>query len=212
MFVNQASQAEDSALGYGVGRSFADLPAGFFVETALVASSAAASFTSPRATAPERASIVAGGANAALAEYGDFVLARHGKSRPRGNHTAETTFLGYSTTGFYFYNLCDCTDPLPSPHKRTTCSAAGSALPGCSSYQDTLEAVHDALMSQRVPCMLERSEPLCGSGPLCVVQARIPIVGGGVGIPNTSQRPPSHPPAIAFAPGQHGLRNPTWTP
>eukprot|EP00936_MAST-01D_sp_MAST-1D-sp1_P001500 g1500.t1 len=151
MFVNQASQAEDNAIGYGVGSSFAELPQQFTVETLLVASSSAATFSSPRATAPERASIPAGGANGALAEYGDFVLARHSKARPLGNHTQEASHLGYSTTGYYFYNLCDCSDEMENTHKRTTCSAQGSAIPGCSSYQDTLEAVHDALVAQRVP-------------------------------------------------------------
>ena len=150
VFVNQASADQaDGSLSYGAARTFTDLPAGYALETVLVASSRA--HASPRGAAPERASIVPGGANAALAEYGDFVLARHGKARPAGNHTNEAATLGYSTTGYYFYNLCDCTDVMESPHKRTTCSAAGSAIPGCSSYQDTLEAVHDALVAQGVP-------------------------------------------------------------
>jgi len=151
MFVNQASQARDGALGYGVGASFAELPPGFAIETALVASSGAPGFASPRTDAPERASIVPGGANGALAEYGDFVLGRHRKARALGNHTREASHLGYSTTGYYFYNLCDCRDVMDNTHKRTNCSAAGSAIPNCSSYQDTLEAVHDALVAQRVP-------------------------------------------------------------
>ena len=48
-----------------------------------------------------------------------------------GSYNTETTYLGYSTTAFYFYNLCDCTDvPAPSAksagkpdsHNRQTCS------------------------------------------------------------------------------------------
>ena len=151
MFVNQASQAHDAALGYGIADSFVDISAGFAVETALVATSISASFSSPRAHAPERASIISGGANAALAEYGDFILSRHKKQRPLGNHTIESAYLGYSTTGYYFYNLCDCSDPIDNPHQRTNCTAAGSAIRNCSSYQDTLEAVHDALEAAGIP-------------------------------------------------------------
>ena len=40
--------------------------------------------------------------------FGDFLLARHNKTRARGNHKQETEYIGYSTTAFYFYNLCDC--------------------------------------------------------------------------------------------------------
>ena len=71
-----------------------------------------------------------------LVQYGDFVLRRHNKTRALGNHKPETEYLGYSTTAFYFYNLCDCTDPPainqktghPDAHNRQTCSKGGSAI------------------------------------------------------------------------------------
>jgi hypothetical protein len=61
-------------------------------------------------SAPERVSVPSGGVNAALFEYGDYVLSRHSKKRALGSHKTETEYLGYSTTAFYFYNLCDCLD------------------------------------------------------------------------------------------------------
>merc|ERR1711969_283112 len=53
-------------------------------------------------SADSQASVPAGGVNAALFEYGDFLLSRHGKQRALGNHKTETEYLGYSTTAFYF--------------------------------------------------------------------------------------------------------------
>eukprot|EP00658_Telonema_sp_P-2_P083811 TRINITY_DN9171_c0_g1_i1.p1 TRINITY_DN9171_c0_g1~~TRINITY_DN9171_c0_g1_i1.p1 ORF type:complete len:350 (-),score=65.30 TRINITY_DN9171_c0_g1_i1:47-1096(-) len=127
-FVNQARNSEGS-LCYGVASSFEAVPVAFSVETVLVAG-----MSSSR---PERVSVPSGGVNAALFEYGDFQLALHGKERARGNHTRETAYLGYSTTAFYFYNLCDCLDPAPldpatgkpNAHSRWNCSLKGSSIP-----------------------------------------------------------------------------------
>ena len=83
----------------------------------------------------------------------------------------EYRYIGYSTTSFYFYNLCDCLDkPAPStrskppgqpdPHNRQTCTNSpipstylvDAAKPGvCSSYADTLIAVNAALTEQGIP-------------------------------------------------------------
>ena len=69
---------------------------------------------------------------------------------------------------FYFYNLCDCTDPAPkingkpNPHMRRNCTARGSPIPSqyldrsvvpgtCQSYEDTLLAVDAALKAQNIP-------------------------------------------------------------
>lgn len=81
-FVNQGRNGGDS-LCYGVHNSFTFVPAGFAVETSLVAAR-----SSPR---PERASVPSGGVNAALFEYGDFQLSRYNKQRAQGNHNRETT-------------------------------------------------------------------------------------------------------------------------
>jgi hypothetical protein len=78
--------------------------------------------------------------------------------------------LGYSTTAFYFYNLCDCLEKpasnaktnFPDPHNRQTCSAGQSPIPSkylqkaatpgvCASYADTLIAVNAALEEQGIP-------------------------------------------------------------
>ena len=127
-FANQATNAQDS-LNYGMAHSFTYVPAGYTTEAVLVASVAADKTAAPGAAKPERASVPAGGVNAALFEYGDFVLSRHGKSRALGNHTTEAEFLGYSGTSYYFYNLCDCLDdPRPSC-KGPPCKKAG-AQPG----------------------------------------------------------------------------------
>ena len=172
-FANQATNAQDS-LNYGMAGSFTSVPAGYTMETVLVAS-VAADQPAPDGAKPERASVPAGGVNAALFEYGDFVLSRHSKSRAQGDHTTETEFLGYSGTSYYFYNLCDCLDdPRPScqgppceragaqpgTELRRSCSTspipsrflADAATPGvCASYSDTLIAVNAALKEQQIP-------------------------------------------------------------
>lgn len=148
-FANQASGDSD-AISYGVASSFEFIPKDYVIETVLVLSSSAKNFVSPGMNSPERASIPSGGVNAGLAEYGDFVLSRHGKSRAIGNHTTETTYLGYSTTGFYFYNLCDCQDPMKEDtHRRTHCT--DSPITGCHTYEDTLIAVDSSLKRRGIP-------------------------------------------------------------
>ena len=93
-FVNTAYSG---GVSYGVAPTFTSIPYGFVVETALVAAIA-----SNASTDGIRASIPGGGTNAALAAYGDFVLARHGKTRAAGDINNITKYLGYSTTGSAF--------------------------------------------------------------------------------------------------------------
>ena len=64
-FANQASNGGHS-LDYGLAASFTAVPAGFTIETALTVSSAVA--PSAAAASPVRASVPAGGVNAALFE------------------------------------------------------------------------------------------------------------------------------------------------
>ena len=93
------------------------------------------------------------------------------KTRAHGAIKRETEYIGYSTTAFYFYNLCDCLDRpvptplskgLPDPHNRKTCDrspipaehlrAPGITVPGkCGSYGDTLIAANAALEAQGIP-------------------------------------------------------------
>ena len=120
---------DESALCYGLGHSFEGIPAGYTLETVLVVSDA-----SPK---PERVSVPAGGVNSALFAYGDFVLDRHSKQRAKGNHNVETTYVGYSTTAFYFYNLCDCAGPVGQPvHNRERCHSIGGKSPIPAQYLD----------------------------------------------------------------------------
>jgi hypothetical protein len=170
-FANQARNEENS-LVYGIGPTFESVPEGYELETVLVASTLdeKEDGRSPGDPAdPARASIASGGVNGALMTFGDFLLARHNKTRARGDHNQETAFLGYSTTGFYFYNLCDCLDEprptavsggKPDPHNRQTCSSSpiparflkDAATPGrCASYADTLIAANAALQEQGIP-------------------------------------------------------------
>jgi hypothetical protein len=95
------------------------------------------------------------------------VLARHSKTRAVGDHNLETQYLGYSTTAFYFYNLCDCANPKAAAadtHNRFKCASAGGSSPipsqylqrssvagTCDSYGDTLLAVDAALTEQNIP-------------------------------------------------------------
>jgi hypothetical protein len=179
-FADQARNEENS-LVYGMAPTFESVPAGYEIETVLVASvrSNGKSHKSRKSkldareskaaqAQPERASIASGGVNAALMEFGDFLLARHNKTRTRGDHKPETAYIGYSTTGYYFYNLCDCLDkPVPTavsggkpdPRNRQTCVNSPiparflqeAATPGvCTSYADTLIAVNAALKEQGI--------------------------------------------------------------
>lgn len=93
-------------LGYGMKESFTFAPAGYTLETVLVATSQA--HPSKGDSQPERVSMPAGGPNAALAEYGDYVLTRHNKTRAGPNHTNEVAHIGYSTTGGFAVSLSSC--------------------------------------------------------------------------------------------------------
>ena len=149
-FVNQARNGGNS-LAYGLGEGFEAVPAGYTIETVLTVSeaSAAGSATSQ----PERVSVPTNGVNSALLSFGDFVLSRHGKQRARGDHNVETTYLGYSTTAFYFYNLCDCQGPPNYPvdpktgaftgvHNRERCDSVGGKSPIPAECKDRTPA-HD---------------------------------------------------------------------
>ena len=94
-FSNQARNS-NASLVYGLAPTFAFVPAGYELETVLVASAAnpqkAAAASAP--ADPARASIPSGGVNAALMEFGDFLLKRHGKTRAAGDIRPETTYIG----------------------------------------------------------------------------------------------------------------------
>ena len=99
-FANQARN-QNGSLAYGLAPTFETVPAGYELETVLVASSAAEQ-TREEPHAGARASIPSGGVNGALMEFGDFLLDRHNKTRAQGDHKPETQYIGYSTTAYYF--------------------------------------------------------------------------------------------------------------
>ena len=93
-FANQARNSENSLI-YGLAPTFEAVPAGYTIETVLVVSNRR-SFNS--ASPPDdaaRISIPEGGVNAALMEFGDYLLARHNKTRALGNHKPETEYTQY---------------------------------------------------------------------------------------------------------------------
>ena len=112
-FANQARN-QNGSLAYGLAPTFETVPAGYELETVLVASSAAEQAREePHAGA--RASIPSGGVNGALMEFGDFLLDRHNKTRAQGDHKPETQYIGYSTTAYYF---CETRPTLPPVNAR----------------------------------------------------------------------------------------------
>ena len=136
---------------YGAAKTFTSVPPGYTLETVLVATTA----TEPASSDPDRASIPRGGVNAALFSYGDYVLARHKKVRARGSHNTETAFLGYSTTGFYFYNLCDCTD-VPAPTAKCVAPCPCATCSGVTVRSGLKQIVH---LSTHPPAHLPTHSP-----------------------------------------------------
>ena len=104
-FANQARNSNNSLI-YGLAPTFQSVPAGYELETVLVASSSAGPQRQGTRD-PAWASVPSGGVNGALMEFGDFVLPRHNKTRAKGHIRPETQYIGYSTTAYYF-----CMSPL----------------------------------------------------------------------------------------------------
>eukprot|EP01050_Picozoa_sp_SAG11_P031838 SAG11_NODE_10068_length_859_cov_1.059211_1_plen_74_part_10 len=74
MFVPRHAKLIGRAHCSGVAHSFEFVPAGYTIETVLVAS--LADLPPNRMSAPQRVSVPSGGVNAALFEYGDLLLSR----------------------------------------------------------------------------------------------------------------------------------------
>jgi hypothetical protein len=90
-----------------------------------------------------RAGVVAG----AFMRWGDTLLQRHGRRRPPGNVSAAVSHLGYSTTGIYHYNPCDCVDNRDEER----CNSSNPYMPNCRTYEDTLLAVLEDAKSRNLP-------------------------------------------------------------
>lgn len=75
-----------------------------------------------------------GGMNSALMEWGDVLLSYYNKARPSVDDKISNMvdYLGYSTTGYYFYN------PLQGD-------------PNYGNYQETLMAIHKYNLKMKIP-------------------------------------------------------------
>lgn len=80
----------------------------------------------------------AGMVAAAFMSWGDMLLRYHEKNRTLPNASVAISRLGYSTTGIYHYNPCDCVNNSDGER----CHTSSPHLPGCETYEDTLLAIH----------------------------------------------------------------------
>lgn len=91
-------------------------------------------------TTPEqRTHSYAGTVAAGFMHWGDILLQYHQKRRVVANASVAISMLGYSTTGIYHYNPCDCINNSLTMMCNLT---SNPQLPGCKTYEDTLLAVH----------------------------------------------------------------------
>lgn len=112
-FMVHVMSGEDDRLDAGVGGEFDPLPEGYLIRTILYASQ---------------------GVKKTFMDWGSLLLQWHGKHPTSTEHDVFTSSLGYSTTGYYFYNPCD-----------------GEALKNCSNYEDTLLQVDEYRRKEKIP-------------------------------------------------------------
>ena len=87
----------------------------------------------------------AGEVASAFMRWGNVLLRHANGQRTAADATMGITHLGYSTTGAYHYNPCDCPNNTAGSH----CARGDSVrLPGCRTYEDTMQAI-DADASAR---------------------------------------------------------------
>ena len=116
--------SDNTTLAFGVGGLMAVLPPGFTLDFVAVVHQRDASATR-----------YSGAAAGAFMRWGDFLLEEYGQVRTPPAANAWISQLGYSTTGTFHYNPCDC----PGNRNRSVCPAANNPrMPGCKTYQDTL--------------------------------------------------------------------------
>eukprot|EP01084_Bolivina_argentea_P257640 434102_1 len=125
-----------------------DIPNGYQTQTILIAIS---SYSVSKGFQKNRILMPSSGINAGLYEYGDILLAKSNvKQRPNilgniGPSNRIKDYIGYSTTAFYFYNPCDCYTFNESAHLE--CNAQNTAFKNCKTYQDTLIAYNNDMIS-----------------------------------------------------------------
>lgn len=141
-----------TALTAGVGME-KSIPAGFVSKVVLTAVSAASD--SAESSLADWG-VPLGGPNHAVVHVGTQLLQYYGKPRPPMNLDTIHSTLGYSVTGFYFYNPCDCGAVGVNSNKNNgTCGPDNGSLPfrlpSCTTYEDTLLQVHSSWKAARLP-------------------------------------------------------------
>jgi len=117
-----------STLSFGALGLLEELPRNATLEFVLAAEPAGVNASRPRA------GLVA----SAFMHWGDLLRQYHGGTQALPNASTTMSTLGYSTTGVYHYNPCDCVD---NPSGESCGNTSSPNLPGCKTYQDTLVAV-----------------------------------------------------------------------
>ena len=142
-FMVTEHQAVNDELRFGLQGLVHSVPPGFATEVVL---SAFAPHASDRTTSDRLAH--AGTVAAAFMRWGDTLLAANGGVRAAPDVSPWVSQLGYSTTGVFHYNPCDC----PDNTNRSACPLANNPLmPGCSTYEDTLVQVKQYADSAGLP-------------------------------------------------------------
>lgn len=142
MSVLHAKLFEDDALSFGLGGLIRNVPAGFSVDFV-------ASFSYPSgADSPGASDRFAGLMARAWMSWGDVLLRQYNQQRTRPDASPWISQLGYSTTGVFHYNPCDCKGNA----NRSYCADDNNPLmPSCHTYEDTLLQVHAYAQSAGIP-------------------------------------------------------------
>ena len=127
---SQSSRARCTELFFGAQGMLQQLAPGTSLQFVLSVSTTAQQ---------KQSSTYAGTVAAAFMHWGDSLLQYHQKHRVAANASVAISALGYSTTGIYHYNPCDCVNNTNEAQCNGT---SNPKLPGCKTYEDTLLAVH----------------------------------------------------------------------
>jgi hypothetical protein len=143
MSVLHAKLFADDALSFGIGGLLRSVPAGFSVDFVV-------SFSYPAAAAAEEEDRFAGLMARAWMGWGDVLLRHYNQQRTRPDASPWISQLGYSTTGVFHYNPCDCKGNA----NRSYCAPEDSTnplMPGCHTYEDSLLQMHAYAKSAGIP-------------------------------------------------------------
>lgn len=141
MSVLHAKLFDDDALSFGLGGLYHNVSAGFSVDFV-------ASFSYPPQMNSPEGNRFAGLMARAWMAWGDVLLRQYNQKRTRADASPWISQLGYSTTGVFHYNPCDCQGNA----NRSYCNDDNNPLmPTCHTYEDTLLQVHAYAQSVGIP-------------------------------------------------------------